>query len=267
VAERSFGPRLQGPITVHRSGESWIARLQGETVAVDRSEAEDSSVSWSFAFFDHGRFVGRQARVGGTIDGHWLQAPGMIDYNPFATPVRLEPAGSDAFDGEITPVPQEVSLNISLIADGVTSESGTTRYRTFLRNPQRNLGVFFQIESATVESDEIRFADGDGEVMVVGRAREPGERFTLVFPRFGETLDFIRRSRQNAPGFYPRRSPESPSTLPKPVETRDGWRTATPRETGLDERPLASLVASIAAFEPTGLRQPYIHGLLLAHRG
>ena len=30
---------------------------------------------------------------------------------------------------------------------------------------------------------------------------------------------------------------------------------------------MAHLVGSIAAFEPTGLRQPYIHGLLLAHRG
>ncbi len=73
--------------------------------------------------------------------------------------------------------------------------------------------------------------------------------------------------RVNAPGFYPRRSPESPSTLPQPVETRDGWRTATPRETGLAERPLAALLGGVAAFEPTGLHQPYIHGLLLAHRG
>ena len=64
VAERSFGPRHKGPVTLHRSGESWVARLQGETMAVDRNQAEDGSVSWSFAFFDHGRFVGRQARSG-----------------------------------------------------------------------------------------------------------------------------------------------------------------------------------------------------------
>lgn len=267
VAERSFGPRLEGPLTLHRSGESWIARLQGEAVTVDQSREADGSVSWSFPFFDHGRFVGRQASAGAAIDGHWLQAPGMIDSYPYATPVRLEPAGADAFDGAIAPVPQEVSFSILLVADGAASEPGTARYRAFLRNPQRNLGVFFPIESATVDGDDIRFADGDGEVLEVGRSTEPGERFTLLFPRFGETLDFTRRSRQNAPGFYPRRSPESPPTLPRPVEIRDGWRTATPVETGLDEQPLAGLVASIAAFEPTELRQPYIHGLLLAHRG
>jgi len=267
VAEKSFGPELRGPLTLHRSKESWIARLQGETLTVDRSKAEDGSVSWSFAFFDQGRFVGRQASEGAAIDGHWLQAPGLVESYPFATPVRLVPAGSDAFEGEILPFEQEVSLNIPLVAVGATSEPGTVQYRSFLRNPQRNLGFFFRIESATVSGDEIRLASGDGEVLAVGRSTEPGERFSLLFPRFGETFDFTRRSRQNAPGFYPRRSPESPSTLPQPVETGDGWRTASPRESGLGEQVLAKLVGSIAAFEPTELRQPYIHALLLAHHG
>ena len=95
--------------------------------------------------------------------------------------------------------------------------------------------------------------------MVVGQVQEPGERFTFVFPRFSETLDFTRRSRQNAPGFFPRRSPESPSALPAPIETQDGWQTAAPRETGLDEEPLARLVGSIAAFEPT---EPALIGLV-----
>ncbi len=272
VSEKSFGPRLQGPLTLHRSGNGWVARIQGDTVAVDRTEAQDGSVSWSFAFFDDGRFVGRQAKAGAPIEGHWLQAPGLIAGYPIATPVRLEPAGSHAFDGEIDPLAQEVSLNISLVVDEAASEpraddKGARRYLTFLRNPQRNLGIFLPIESATVVGDEIRFADGDGELMAVGRSIEPGERFTLKFPRFGETFDFTRRSRQDAPGFYPRRSPESPSALVQPPEIEDGWNTALPRDTGLDERPLTELVSSIAGFEPTGLRQPYIHGLLIAHQG
>ena len=272
VSEKSFGPHLQGPVTLHRSGDGWVARLQGDAAPVDRTEADDGSVSWSFAFFDHGRFVGRQTEVGAAIDGHWIQAPGLIAGYPIATPARLEPAGSHAFDGEIQPFPEEISLNISMVVDkGAstpgTKEKGAKKYRTFLRNPQRNLGIFFRIESATVIGDEIRFAGAEGEVMAVGRSMEPGERFTLMFPRFGETFDFTRRSQQNAPGFYPRRSPESSSALLQPPEVGDGWSTALPRDTGLDERPLTELVSSIAGFEPTGLRQPYIHGLLIAHRG
>ena len=249
VAEKSFGPRLQGPVTLQRSGERWIVRLQGETVDAEQDKAADGSVSWSFAFFGQGRFVGRQAGPGNAIEGHWIQPPGMVQNYPFATPVRLQPAGPDAFAGTITPFPQEISLNIPLVAGG-SSETGTARYSTFLRNPERNLGVFFRIESATVVGEEIRFANADGDVLAVGRSVEPGERFTLLFPRFGETFDFTRRSRQDAPGFYPRRWPESRPTLLKPVETGDGWRTAAPRETGLHE---PSVFATIQPLLPQSM--------------
>ena len=148
------------------------------------------------------------------------------------------------------------------------SEPGTTRYRTFLRNPQRNLGVFFRIESATVDGDEIRFANGDGAVMVVGRSMQPGERFTLLFPRFGETLDFTRRSRHERARLLPsggrRRVLRFCRHLSRPGTVGAPPRLARPASTSA---PLARLVGSISGFEPNGLRQPYIHGLLLAHRG
>ncbi|MEO1367528.1 MAG: serine hydrolase, partial [Acidobacteriota bacterium] len=272
VSEMRFASRVEGPVTLHRSGDGWVARHRGDTVDVERTASADGSVEWAFSFLEDGRFVGRQTvdepgTAAGAIDGHWLQAPGVVETYPFATPVQLRPAGADAYVGELRPFLQEVSLNISLVADGAAAGGGTTRYKTFLRNPQRNLGVFFPIASATVDGDEIRFADADGDERAVGRSTEPGERFTLRFPRFGVTFDFTRRPRHDAPGFYPRRSPESPGPLPRPAALDDAWATAAPAETGLDERPLADLVASIAGFEPTGLRQPYIHGLLLAHRG
>lgn len=87
---------------------------------------------------------------------------------------------------------------------------GTTRYRTFLRNPERNLGVFFRIVTATVRGDEIRFDNADGEQLAVARARDSGARFSMVFPRFDAMLDFTRGSREDAPGFYPRRVAELP---------------------------------------------------------
>ncbi|MEM9595758.1 MAG: serine hydrolase [Acidobacteriota bacterium] len=267
VAEKRFGPHLEGSVSLHRSENGWVARLQGETVSAERSEGTDGSVSWGFDALGQGRFVGWQRSSGAAIVGHWIQPPGVVQNYPFATPLRLEPAGAGVFDGSLSPFPQEVSLNISMVRGDDSAESGKDRYRTFLRNPQRNLGVFFPIETATVAGDGIRFADRRGRVMAVGEIVVPGERFTLLFPRFGETFDFTRRSRGDAPGFYPRRSSKGPKALLRPAEIGDGWRTDTPRATGLDERPLAQLVQSIAAFEPSGLRQPYIHGLLVAHRG
>ena len=155
-----------------------------------------------------------------------------------------------------------MTLNIPLITEGETNSTPPARFRTFLRNPERNLGWFFRIESAMVQGDEIQFADSDGEVLATGRSVDSGERFTLLFPRFGETFDFTRRDRKNAPSFYPRRSPEPLVSLLQPVEAGDGWTTATPRETGLDPALLEDMINEIAAFEPTELRQPYIHSIL-----
>ncbi|MEO1302950.1 MAG: serine hydrolase [Myxococcota bacterium] len=263
MAERNFGPALRGPIDIHRSGDGWVVRLQGETAKVKRDAQRDGFVHWSFAFHNQGYFQGQQETTEGAIEGHWFQPPGVVQGYPFATALRLDANGDDAFSGELVPFTQDVSLNILLTAE----DSNPTGYRAFLRNPQRNLGVFFRIESATVEGDEIRFANRDGDVLGVASGAEPGARFKMLYPRFGETLNFTRRTRANAPGFYPRRWHETPSTLSRPNRSEDGWSTATPKETGLDEQPLRDLIDSLASFEPTGLRQPYIHGLLIAHRG
>ncbi len=115
--------------------------------------------------------------------------------------------------------------------------------------------------------EELRFRNAAGELLASGRSVEPGKRFSMAFLRFGETLDFTRREREAAPTFYPRRSTAAVSALSRPAETADGWRTDEPGSTGLDTELLTELVASIAASEPRGLREPYIHGLLIAHRG
>lgn len=268
VAEKRFGPDLAGPVSLSHTDRGWVALIQGDSVPVERREADDGSVEWSFGFFGQGRFVGRQADASSPIRGHWIQPPGVVQNYPYATPVRLEAfAGGEGYQGTIKPYSQEASLNIPLVAEPGDQAKDGTRYRTFLRDPERNLGIWFGIETVEVVGEELRFRNADGELLATGRSVEPGKRFSMVFPRFGETLDFTRRARETAPTFYPRRSTAAISTLDRPAETADGWRTAEPGSTGLDTRLLTQLVASIAASEPGGLREPYIHGLLIAHRG
>ncbi|MEM8771520.1 MAG: serine hydrolase [Pseudomonadota bacterium] len=267
VADRTYGPDLKGPVTLHRSGEDWIASIQGESASVEQRVEDDGARRWAFSILDQGYFIGYQSNAGEAITGHWFQPPGAIQYSPYASPVRLTPSGNSAFSGEIRPFPQTLSLNISMVPEGTPSADGATRYRTFLRNPERNIGVFFRIASATVERNEIQFKNADGEMLIVGNSVVPGERFSLRLRQNGDVFDFTRRSREDAPGFYPRRSTEPPSTLLRPVEADDGWRTASLADAGLDESLLTELIGELAAFEPTELRQPYIHGLLIAHRG
>jgi CubicO group peptidase (beta-lactamase class C family) len=268
VAEKRFGPDLSGPVSLSRVDNGWVAVIQGDSVPVERRETSDGSVAWSFDFFGQGRFIGRQANTRSPIRGHWIQRPGVVQNAPYATPLRL-----DAFDrgagygGRIEPYVQEASLNIPLIAEPGDRARGATRYRTFLRDPERNLGMWFRIETVEVAGEELRFRNAAGELLATGRSVESGKRFSMVFPRFGETLDFTRRGRDAAPTFYPRRSTARVTSLNRPAEIADGWQTAEPGSTGLDTSLLTELVASIAATEPGALREPYIHGLLIAHRG
>lgn len=268
VADKRFGPDIAGPVSLSRTGNGWVAVIQGDGVPVERRETDDGSVDWSFHFFSQGRFVGRQTGAGAPIRGHWIQPAGVLQNYPYATPLRLDAVDQDAgYRGTIMPYAQETSLNIPLIAVPGNSAEGVPHYRTYLREPERNLGLWFRIETVDLHGEELRFRNADGELLATGQSVEPGQRFTMVFPRFGETLDFTRRARDAAPSFYPRRSTAPVTSLHRPVETEDGWQTAAPGSMGLDARLLTELVASIAATEPGGLREPYLHGLLIAHRG
>ena len=265
VAQRNFGVELDGPLTLQQTPAGWIAQVQGERTIANRQPTDDGSVNWSFSFFDLGRFEGRQSSHEGPIVGHWTQPAANVYYYPFATPVTLKPKGSQTFDGILAPTTEGYSLSIPLIAEDKANPQSPRRYRTFLRNPERNTGVYFRIETAVIADHEIRFSNSAGEVIGVGQIIDPGERFTLSHR--GVIFEFTRASRQTADGFYPRRWPKPIQHLLRPVETGDGWSTALPGETGLKAAPIIAFLNALAAFEPQQLREPYLHSLLVAHQG
>ncbi|MEM9531994.1 MAG: serine hydrolase [Pseudomonadota bacterium] len=266
VADVDFGPRLDGPVTLHRVDGGWVADVQGERAVVEQAPG-DGGTQWKFSLVNQGHFTGQQAAGEAAIIGHWIQPPGVVQGYPFATPLTLSAAGEDAFVGTLRPFRQTVSLNIPLVPDASNAGAGEDRYRTHLRNPERNLGVWFRIESAVAEGGNISFYDGDGSRLAVAQVTVPGGRFTLVFPRFDQTMDFTRRARDDAPGFYPQRDPAPVEALLRPAQLDDGWESVAPRTAGLDEKLLLEMLNDIRAFEPEQLRAQYIHALLIAHRG
>lgn len=265
VAERNYGPAFAGLATLMPDGDQWQARLQGEVGTVSRSQREDGVIEWQFSFEGQGEFSGQQEGGAGSIVGHWVQPGGSIAYSPTATPVVLSKRADGSFAGMIRPLVDTVSLNLPLFPD--EDYENTRRYRTFLRNPERNFGVFAPFAAAVEVDDNLQFIARNGEDLIVGTALDPGERFSLLFGRTGETLEFTRRDRATAPGFYPRRRAATLTTLLRPVELSDGWQTEAPAKSGLQTAPLLSLVNTLANFEPTALQQPYIHSLHVAHRG
>ncbi|MFK8053010.1 MAG: serine hydrolase domain-containing protein [Woeseiaceae bacterium] len=263
VAEKDYGPSFRGPVSLQKVEETWLVRSQGETTAAQRIINANGTTEWRFEFPGVGRFVGVQGNEDATIVGHWIQPSGQIAFYPLATPVRMHRDGKDSFIGELKPYLDKVSLNIPLFKEDDAAQT----YRTFLRNPERNLGVYFRIGQAVADTSHIRFMHENGNELSAATVIEPGERFLLEFSRTGETLEFTKRDRHEAPGFFPRRYPAPASTMTRPVETDDQWQTTSPTAAGLSQEPLLTMINELAAFEPTALRQPYIHSLLIAHKG
>ncbi|MEL7372920.1 MAG: hypothetical protein AAGJ36_00520, partial [Pseudomonadota bacterium] len=228
VADADFGPRLGGPVTLHRVGDDWVAEIQGARARVTQSRQQDGTTQWQFAVDDLGHFIGHQAADAGVVTGHWFQPPGIIHNYPTATPVTLAPAGDGVLSGTVSPLRDVVSLNIPLTPDPDGATPGEDRYRTFLRNPQRNLGVWFRIDSAIADDQGITFYNADEQQLAYARSIEAGQRFTMLIPRTGMTMDFSRRARNDAPGFYPQRTTAAVDTLLRPAVLDDGWQTAAP---------------------------------------
>ncbi|MEO0973927.1 MAG: hypothetical protein AAFX85_12615, partial [Pseudomonadota bacterium] len=267
VAEADFGPRFDGPVTLHRTANGWVAEIQGERASVVQTAQADGATQWAFEIPNQGHFIGKKATGDGTVTGHWFQPPGPVQSYPFASPLALTPAGPDALTGTLRPFRQSVSMNIVLTPAPDADEPASDRYRTFLRNPERNLGRWFRIDTAVADGSTITFYDRDGEALAVANSTDEGRRFTLLYGRFGMTMDFTRRPRHDAPGFYPQRTATPVDSLLRPPQLDDGWETATAASAGFDEGPLLEMLNDIRAFEPEELSAPYFHGLLIAHRG
>ncbi|MEM9172992.1 MAG: serine hydrolase [Pseudomonadota bacterium] len=262
VAEHVYGPHVDGSIQLVLEEDQWIARVRGEYIPVTVTPTSNGEVAWHFSIPDYGQFDGWQTSADDTIVGHWIQPAGQIANYPIATPVILAAKHSNQFVGLLKPYIDRVSLNIPL------RQSDTKDvYASFLRNPERNFGVFFRIDSVVADEERLHFRNPDGAVMTSAQILVPGERFALVFGRTGETLEFSRRGRDQAPGFFPRRFPVELTSLPVPASLDDGWETAEPMSAGLDEDVLLQLVNELAAFEPEKLQQPYVHAILVAHKG
>lgn len=263
VAERRFPAQLQGAVTLQAREGRWFAQVEGEQVDVKRVVADNGSLRWSFSVLDLGSFEGYQSNSLGPIVGHWTQPAGPVHYSPLATPLRLDRTGQGMFTGVLNTAQESYTLSMPLVAE--SAPGGGVRYRTFLRNPDRNSGIFFRIASAVSDGDTILFSDDGGEVIGTALVLDPGQRFVLEHR--GEVFDFRRAARATAAGFYPRRTDAGMARVLQPADIDDGWQTAALGDTSMLVEPVLEMLNQQAVFEPTDLHAPYLHSLLVAHEG
>jgi CubicO group peptidase (beta-lactamase class C family) len=257
VAEVRNGPDIRGTLILIPRGGGLTADIAGFTVAV-----KQQGKALSFDLPDgKGSFSG--IRSGRTIDGQWIQATTMSSATRYATPVLLRLDERGHWRGQVVPDDDHMTyyLPVSRGADG--------RYSTYLRNPERNQGVFIGVSSAELDGDVVRLIGtrrGQKKEEVIATGRRDPETGILSIPIQGTTFDFAPDTTVSSP-FYPRgKTPERYHYSP-PVQLDDGWPVSTLEKEGIDRAAIESFVQKLIDMPQDGVSTSQVHSLLIARHG
>lgn len=263
-ASRHFGPALRGSLEMSHGQDGWVAEIAGQRA---QSGLQGNKIIRVFPA-GQGEFHGSLNAKTGKIRGHWIQPPTVTNGLRYASPVKLKPSSKDRWRGEVIPLEDEFTLYL------VATPRDDGSVGAFLRNPDRNIGVFLKADHLEKAGDAVTLvgpADGDnrGSVLASGTyysgeiARE--DRLTLYFPSRGGSYDFARASEESF--FYARDKDPKPYQYMRPTAEDDGWPTGTLAEVGIAEAPLRHLIEEVIEPPAKSVHDPYIHGMLIARHG
>lgn len=252
-AKRDFGPFVEGELTIVQRDNALSARIAGHSADVSVTGA---TLTCEFAG-DNGAFRGHFVSDRDRIEGHWIQPGVAIDPTRFASPVTLIHDG-DRWRGRVEPLHMILTMNLFIRRD----DSGL---HAFIRNPERNVGIFMGDMNVAEEDGVIRLTRSNGGLIAKGSNLDGNLR--LDFPGFGISFDFVRVNPERAEGFAPRIEGPARYQYRSPLVLHDGWKIATPESAGLSRQALEALVQSILDSPSDSLVAPYIQALLIARHG
>jgi CubicO group peptidase (beta-lactamase class C family) len=256
VAKARYGPDVRGPLVVRPGGSGLIADIAGFAVPV-----RQQGKALSFELPD-GKGSFRGIRTGAAVEGQWIQTPkdgGVL----FATPVVLAADGRSRWRGQIMPmdVHRTWYLPLTRSADG--------RYATYLRNPERNEGIFIGATRLDQDGDTVRLVGtrrGEKEEEVIGTGGRDPESGVMAIPIQGETFNFARDTDASS-GFYPRGNPPERYRYAPPVQLGDGWPVSTLEKEGIDQATIERFVQKLIDMPQDSVGTSQVHSLLIARHG
>ncbi|MCX7515159.1 serine hydrolase domain-containing protein [Frateuria hangzhouensis] len=245
---------VEGDLTIDGRDAGWRGAIVGFE-AVVQQQGDRLSLALPGG---QGQFRGKLSRDRSTVEGFWIQPPGMALASAYATPVVLKRTQPGVWRGAVHPLPERLSqyLAIQREADGALS--------AFIRNPEFNLAREHVLTVST-DGDKVTFDDParPGWALHATLDEETGQ-LRVNWQGIG-VFAFTRRDRGHAVGFHAR-TPAAASWQPRtPLDLADGWPTALPGDVGLDEGRLGALVARLQQTPAAGA--PQVQGLLIARHG
>ena len=261
--EYVFGPAVRGPVVIDGRQSEWLAHIAGFQVPVHHTGKR-----LSFAVPEgQGEFQGQINADGRRIHGHWIQPTTVVDGYPFWTPVELESAEEGLWSGPISPLDDKLTVFL------VIAQSGNGSVTAFIRSPENNFGAHRNFDVQR-DGDKVVFANSlQPTDRLIGVYNTQTDRLSMTIPKqiAGKktplTLDFTRRTRNAAVGFYPRTPAPEHYVYRKPLVESDGWAIAPLADVGLNPAPVVSAVEKVLATETRDSSSPYLQGLVVARHG
>jgi CubicO group peptidase (beta-lactamase class C family) len=266
-----FGPQARGILVIDGRGEEWIAHIAG----IDLPLTPDGD-SISFVLPNHlGEFRGALTEDRKTINGNWFQPAAVVGGsfanavlgNSFASPVRLAAVSENVWKGVVSPMRDELTLYLKVepASDG--------NVNAFIRNPEANFSVgrtfIVGLKDRLVALNDTKAPSWN----LMGTYDAAADRLTLDVPLqvSGKNVfiafDFLRQDRDEAVGFYPRRSAASEYRYRQPIRSDDGWPTATLGEVDMRTEKVSDAIKGLLRGEQKASGTPCIQGVLAARHG
>jgi CubicO group peptidase (beta-lactamase class C family) len=259
-AARRFGPDARGPLIIQRMSGGWIADFRGSIFPV-RSEGTEMSFDLPNG---EGSFKGRMQQGERSITGHWTSAKSPTNGFFFAVPVVLEADGPDRLKGNVAPLDDNFTIYL------IVRKRPDGSLGAFLRNPERNIGVNFDIDHIVRDGDAVkligkRAGQQQESVLLSGLYDRDSQVLSVVFPNQGASYDFRRDGDQS--GFYPRAKNPGHYIYRPPLGRDDGWPTGTLEEADIDRAGIEKFIQMIIDMPIESVQTPEVHGILIARHG
>lgn len=262
AARMRYGPDVRGPLLIERRDGRLFADIAGHRV-----EAQVAGREVRFELPSGlGAFRGSFAARDQGLSGHWIQQRMMSSGNAMASPVQLRRVSANAWQGEVRPLDDAMTMYLMITTD----DAGVTR--AYLRNPERNLGAMLQIDRIARDGDRLsligRFRGrGQEQVFAEGVYDRNNDLIPFHFAPFGVTMDFTRATPEDERAFYPRGREPASYAYVQPPALDDGWRTGALEDAEIDRAQISAFVDMLARQPQEGVATPQIHALLIARHG
>ena len=202
-------------------------------------------------------------RDGPVIEGQWIRSVTASSGTRFATPIVLRADSRGLWHGKVVPDDNHMTYYLPLTR---TSEG---RYSAYLRNPERNQGIFLGASRLEQDGTSLRLLGtrrGRKDEALIGAGQVDPESGQFSLPIQGEAFNFARDT-ETSSRFYPRGRPAERYHYSPPVQLDDGWPVSTLAKEGIDQAAIEKFVQKLIDMPMDGVSASQVHSLLIARHG